>query len=182
MRRKRNADDAVTQAKRLWLANKKDPAAIAAYLRARHAIRYNNLSKDEHAFIRKVVHAAYASDHPELEEIAKDIEKTLRFTEPRWLKLKKAFGLSARRAKAVDAAWKTYTSEHYRSGDQIMRFLSGELQIEYHNLYPEVPWIGFLDVGDPYEITLIYNGHTGRISFGTWGYYAERYGHEDAEI
>lgn len=168
-----NADDELTRAKRAF---SKDPQAISNYLRARHRAGYQNFSREDHRFLCSALRAAWASDSPELAELARDIERTIRCSEPRWLKLKKVFGLTAKKAKEVDKEWKKFVAEspYPTSNIHLMQLLSELLGLDLASLYPDMPWIYYLNVGDPYEETIIYNSHTGRVSFGNWGHYAER--------
>lgn len=171
-RLRRNADDALARAKRAF---SKDPQAIANYLRARHRIGYNNLTKEDHKFLCKALRAAWASDSPELAELAQDIERTIRCSEPRWLKLKKTFRLTAKKAKEVDKFWRESPMDSLLHPGRLFVKLGRKLELDAESLYPEAPWIHYLNMGDPYAETLIYNARSGTIRFGNWGHFAEIY-------
>lgn len=182
MIKRRNADDALASARRAYKASK-DPHALAALLQAELRSGFQNMDKQRHKQLGALVRAAYNTDMPELASLAKDIERTLRFTEPRWLKLKKTFGLPSKRAKMIDKLWKDFSQGGAAPGSAVMRYLADLLELEYDSAYPELPWLRFLDTGDPYENTLIFDARTyNHIVFGAWGDYMERYGPLDDNI
>ena len=85
-------------------------------------------------------------------------------------------GASKDRAKVVRAALEAAAKTTSRGSvllDTADRLIGGH---GVENLYPDHGNIYYVNLGDPYDTTLMYDSRKGRLYVGAWGDYVERHG------